>query len=140
MSIKMNEMWDSVFKELERWAPNVYDNAVDWYPSGRFEITIKTNDEQKYIFDWINKQIYLIVTEKNEKPLSVEEEWRIDFGRNLRKRMWYSGVSLEELSKLTGISQNSLSMYLNGKRTPSTYNLSVIARVLECGTEELVYF
>lgn len=49
------------------------------------------------------------------------------------------GVTLVELSRMTGISKSSLNNYENGKRSPTLVQMEVIARALECRITELFY-
>ena len=42
------------------------------------------------------------------------------------------------LSYKTGISTVTLSKYMNGKTTPSTYNIQKIAQALRCSVTELI--
>ena len=67
-------------------------------------------------------------------------EWIDIFGDNLREIMFERRYSQERLAKETGISQSTISDYLNKKYVPSATAILNIAYVLDCPMEELVDF
>ncbi len=61
------------------------------------------------------------------------------FKENLRDELFYKGISLKELSKLTGISQGSISNYLKEKSSIPSADVAVkIATALNVSVEYLV--
>lgn len=70
----------------------------------------------------------------------TESEWRTKFSEKITSKMNRLSVSQRELSRLTNIPDNTLSRYINGKRTPKVDAVINIARALECGVTELIQF
>lgn len=124
-------IWENMLNEIARVRPDIYNRMVDWYSSDQGEITIKVEDGKKYAFDFRHIDRPTLIPSFLDSVAEIEEiEWRKNFARRLRRRMEYIGVSQEWLSEKTGISQVTISKYLNVKATPSGYNLERIARAL----------
>lgn len=137
MDERFSNMWDVVFESLENNYPDIIYEIVDWYPSGYQEITIKDQNGVKKTYNWITGKLRVIYDPSNDCSLS-EEEWRKVFSSRLYNRLITLGMSQETLSEITGISQVTLSKYINGKATPSTYNSRKLAEALKCPIGELV--
>ena len=63
-----------------------------------------------------------------------------EVGRRLKVRMDEFKLTQMELSKLTGVPQPDISVYINGKYTPSVITVVKLARALNMGTDELINF
>jgi DNA-binding Xre family transcriptional regulator len=119
----------------------VYE-VVDWHPSGYLELTVKMSNGEILVYEFIGGRIYPIRDGRVSSTMEVrrcddEDNWRNNLSKNLRIRMGRRCISSERLSGLTGISRATLSKYLNGHATPSSYNLEKIAYALECSVAEL---
>lgn len=136
---KDKNYWEPVFNEFSDKYPELTDHIVDWYPSAQMEITVKLDDGRKYAYDWLPKVATLIYDPKEESDDIDEEEWRLVFSNNLYRKLRNFGMTQDVLSELTGISQVTISKYLNGRATPSMYNVRKIARALRCTISELTY-
>lgn len=133
---KINKIWEPIIEDFV--SENVYmaEQLVDWYPSGQMEIIIRLKDGCKYRYDWLEKTITLISSPIDDE-LMDEESWRSKFGHRLYLKMRKFGISQEDLADATSISVVTISRYINGKATPSTYNMEKIARALRCSISEL---
>jgi transcriptional regulator with XRE-family HTH domain len=67
-------------------------------------------------------------------------EWSKKFFDAVRQRMCNIGISQRELARLSGIPENTLGRYLNGKRIPQVDKIVNIANALNCTTSELIQF
>lgn len=67
-----------------------------------------------------------------------EQQFLLDFGRNLEDLLDEVNMSQRELSELTGINKSTISRYVAGDMMPSLVNVVKIMRVLECEFEDLV--
>ena len=76
-----------------------------------------------------------------EKELMTESEWMDIFADNLQSLMDEERMSQNELARRTGISQGTISRYLNKQSMPSVPALVNIAHVFR-GVEitDLLYF
>ena len=60
------------------------------------------------------------------------------FSKNLKQIMQEKGITLSELSRITGIGKSSISQYLSGKNIPTSERIKVIADALGCAVEDLI--
>lgn len=68
----------------------------------------------------------------------IDEDFELIFPFVLRRMMRRKQIRQNELSDLTGISEVSISRYVNGRRTPSVKELHKIALALDCSSDELL--
>ena len=61
-----------------------------------------------------------------------------DFGRNLKSLLDDSFMTQKELSQETGITESTISRYIDGKYMPSLKNVVSIMLALDCEFNELV--
>ena len=137
------EIWGPVIDAFKLRYPHVATKLVDWYPCGRNEIMIKTDKGDKAIFSYIGETLRVVGRDEDRRN-SIddidEDPWRKEFSARLCNTMAMAGIPRWELSQLTSISEATLSKYMNGHSTPSTYNTRKIARALGCPVTELVDF
>lgn len=60
------------------------------------------------------------------------------FNEKFAQLLQENGVTAYAVAKATGISQGLMSEYKNGKRTPSTKNLKLIADYFDCPVDDLL--
>ena len=65
-----------------------------------------------------------------------ESEWQAVFASKLARKINKSNTVQERVSERTGLSLVSMNRYCNGLATPSLYNMSRIAKALECSLSE----
>ena len=59
-------------------------------------------------------------------------------GRNLKLWLEVRGISQRELAERIGVTEVSISRYVNGQRVASSYTLYKISKVLGCTMEDLL--
>lgn len=69
----------------------------------------------------------------------TKEQANMMFGILLRNVMSRKGITQQQLSELTGITQCQISKYTYGVSSPSFYTLDKIVRALGCSAEDLRY-
>lgn len=69
-----------------------------------------------------------------------EWEWFELFSETLRREMYYSGMTQRELSDISGVSESSISNYLNKKKIPSIKSVVNICQALNISTDSLINF
>lgn len=135
--VKMSDQWNCVVEDFERNNPELAEEVVDWYPVGQMEIAIKLRNGKRLIYEFIGNIIRPYY--QSERMDSIDENvWRSEFAIRLNKKMRNSGMSQYDLSDRTGISSVTLSKYMNGKATPSGYNLDKIAKAFKCSASEFM--
>lgn len=135
--MKCRDNWEEIFETFGCTYPKIYEQVVEWYPSGYLEITVILENGTKMAYGLINDVLTTVFDPKEKHGNWSDDDWRINFSRKLNKLMLKHFISQEELSVKTGISRVTLSKYQNGKAVPSGANISRIAEVLQCSVNEL---
>jgi hypothetical protein len=132
-------IYEPIYREFEERNPCIADRVIDWYPSGQREITVRTDNGNKFSYTMIPSGLVkpLAYRGVEREPLS-EQEWRIEFSTRLSRKMRLLGITSDTLSERTGISRVTISKYLNCKSTASGHNIDLIARACMCSTTELI--
>ena len=71
------------------------------------------------------------------KKIMSEEIWRIIFSKRLKERLAVLDMKQIELAIATNMSESVISRLVNGWKTPSAYDLTVLARALGCSVSDL---
>ncbi|KTC84409.1 MULTISPECIES: helix-turn-helix transcriptional regulator [Legionella] len=71
-------------------------------------------------------------------PIISEEQLKHRFSLNMRRFMVGKGISENELSKITEISQSAINRIKNGQVCPSLYQATIIANALENKIEDFI--
>ena len=121
---------------LELRYSSLYANAVEFIRVGPFELIVKTQDGKAWLYD--DSEGTVVNLEPDRLNIS-EESYRLQFGMRLKRLLMTKGISQQDLSNITGISTVMISHYINGKATPSGYNIDKIAMALGCEFTDLVY-
>jgi DNA-binding Xre family transcriptional regulator len=129
--------WYPIYQDFLNWHEEYAGKVVDYYPCGHNELVIRLDDLQYIRFNWELNSIQL-VQPANFEQNDNDESWKRNFAERLFRRMRVMHITQEELAKLTGISQVTISKYVNAKAMPNGINLSRLARVLECSVSELI--
>jgi transcriptional regulator with XRE-family HTH domain len=69
-----------------------------------------------------------------------EVEWLEEFGDNLSSMLKEANMSQKELAFETGLSEASISSYVNGRKLPGPKALVNISHTLDCSLEDLMDF
>lgn len=123
--------YDPIYNNFEYYFEPFAEHAKLWYPSGKWSIIVELDNGQSIEYYDNTKRVII------RKEYSSESEWRKEFSINLRCKMWDAGISQTRLAEQTGISQVSISNYLNGKSTPSGWAMDRLAKALDCNAWEL---
>lgn len=116
-------------------------SVIDWYYIGNSTLVLYTKHGDTYTYDDKKRKVVRVMKEE-DKVLGVmtEEDWRKEFALVLRDKMRKKGMKGYMLADKTGLSRIAISKYVNATRTPSSYNLVLIADALGCLVSELTYF
>lgn len=137
----MMKQYNRMLEAYKAWYPTLYDKTLECRPSGRYRILALLNDGAKVEFDSIDNSIRNVSRYYAKDSNEVDEEaWRKEFGRKLKQAMIDRGISQENLADSIGISRQMMSRYVRGTSTPSGYNLTLLATVLDCDVRELTKF
>lgn len=68
----------------------------------------------------------------------TEMEWRKKFSSRLINRLYILRMTQQDLAKKSGLTEISISRYVNCKRTPNADSIVRIAKALNCTTDYLI--
>lgn len=125
---------EEAIRGLRLYFPDLAEAAVDYEMTPYGELIITLKDDTRYAYDDYKNSITRLATNGHEL---TEQEYRREFARRLRKIMLNRRMTQRDLSEAIGISEVQLSLYLNGKQTPTVYRVSRIAKALDCTLDEL---
>lgn len=131
----MNSDNEKIFKEFKREFPEIAKDAVKIYNSGYSKLGIDLNDGTQLRYDPMTRTITSVPDFNDDY-----DSWKYEFGDRLAQLMYTKGFTQKELAEYTGISQSTISGYINNTIAPSAYNINKIARVLGYSTSELIDF
>lgn len=116
------------------------NEVVEREDIGEFEMVYTLVNGEKYRYDAISSNASHIRPRTKDDDNLTEVEWRKEFARKLKRKLYYNGITQHELSQMINISEYTISNYINGKTTANGYVISKIARAIECTTRELTDF
>lgn len=128
--------YNFIYEEFQLMFPSIADHAVSWEPINEIEIRIYLDDGMEMCYDHLSKCARRVIY--HEEDDIDEKVWRREFARNIDRRMRQLGINQMILSERSGISQITISKYMNCSATPSTYNTRRLARALECDYNDLI--
>lgn len=114
--------------------PSMKDGVIDYYKSGREELTIEMRGREPIVF---HGPTHSIRSTRNIAVDVEEERWRQIFGWNLARRIEERYSNYSVFADKIGVSRVMLSRYINGHATPSIYVVARIANALGCSMTEL---
>ena len=129
-------MSQNIIENFERYFPRMANRARRYEEVGYKELFVLLVDGDCLLYDDVYNVIRSVP--KTEEGIS-EDEYRREFGYRMTRMMECKCISQMELSNRTGISKRTLSLYMNGRATPSVYKANKIARALDCRLDDLEY-
>lgn len=129
-------MENNTYRNFSIYYSYLVDRVASWREIDIYLLLIKLDNGEAYIYDDLYQTLKSVPKDPNAM---TEEECRKEFGRRLSRIMGFKHITQVELSVMTGIPQAQLSKYINGKTTPSFYNVDKIAKALKCSVDELRY-
>ena len=111
-------------------------NVADYRLRNPNELIVTFTNGTRLIFCEPENIAYKISSNNTEKS---EYDIRLDFSTALRRILYRRDITQKELSELTGISQTTISKYLNRKATPSLYIIDRLTRALGCSINDFNY-
>ena len=125
------------FRNFSLYFETLANKAVEYnYDNDSQELIVKLDDGRIIAYDEYSKRYRLL---PRDGACLSEEDWKVEFGKRLKRIMWVKGISQTDLSDRTGIGQTLISRYISGKTTPSVYNVNKIARALNMTVDGLTY-
>ena len=111
--------------------------VIDWWPSGKYEITIRFDNGTKIIYDAYTRGFRYIKKRDPSEEVSKDEYQKI-VGRNIRREIEKTSKTAADIAELAGINKVQLSRYINGTSAPSNYVIMKIAEAIGCSISSLL--
>lgn len=131
----LKDKYDNMLKCFEHYYSYLYEQAVDWWPSGQSCITVKLEDGVLVEFDSFTNTIRRIQPNDYTKDI---ETLRKDIGRNIKKVVQTRGMAQGDIAKRCGITEAMLSRYIHGTSLPSIDKVNALASVLGCRAIDII--
>lgn len=125
-----------IYENFKLCFPNLAEKVVKYKETDKLEIIIELDDGRTAIYDDLNDTIRYLPVNREEM---TDEDYDREFGIRLFRLMLRSGMNQPALSSKTGITQSTLSAYINGKASPTIRTAIKIAKALDCSVDELVH-
>lgn len=123
-----------LYENYKLYFPLIAKHSVSWKQTDLFELEINNEDGSIDIYNDMDHSLGPKI------DTSTDAGWRKEFARRLRKKMAMKGITQVCLGELTGISQQLLSLYTQGKSLPSAQKVSAIAKAIGCSVNDLIGF
>ena len=131
----VKDKYDRMIEGFEHYYPYLYEQTVDWWPSGRTCITVKLEDGVLMEYDSLSESIRRIQPKNYSKDA---EALRKDIGINLKRIIQTRCMAQSDIAENCGITQAMLSRYIHGTSMPSIYVVNALASVLGCRTIDII--
>lgn len=131
----VKDKYDRMIEGFEHYYPYLYEQTVDWWPSGRTCITVRLDDGLLFEFDSITNTIRKIQPSNYTKDA---ETLRKDVGFNIKKVIQSRGIPQGDIAKNCGITEAMLSRYIHGTSMPSLDKVNALASVLGCRVIDII--
>lgn len=100
------------------------------------ELIAELEDGTIVSYNDLNNSLRIV---KRDDEIWDEIKMRNELSWRIYNRMQFLGMTQDELSERTGISQTAISKYINRRAIPSAFNLRAIAKALKCSMDDLTY-
>ena len=128
----------TIWEDFQEQFPSMSRDVIDYYRSGRFEITVIFSDRKKAYYNYFNKTIRFINPRSDSGY--EDEAWRHNFAIALNDRLNRLQMTQKDLASSIGVSPMTIIKYIRGTSSPSAYMVLKISHVLDCSVSELIDF
>lgn len=138
----MNEQYAEQRKEylidrLKLMYPFIYEQAESFELESFHELLIFDKDGGRYRYDDVYDTFRYFKPGYKSDDRDDDHVLRT-FAFRLQRQMTLQGMGQEDLAKATGISQQTISNYINRRQSPNIVKLNRIALALNCSPDELL--
>lgn len=130
---------DYSFLNFQTYFPQLCRRTVDWYhDEERYGwLHIMLDDGSEIIYDEFMNSIIDPNDILDDEAEFNEEEWKRLFSERLRMQMRHRGIVQKDLANKIGVSEVTISHYMNGVNVPRTDVTVKIANALHCSVDFL---
>lgn len=125
-----------ILQDFLRQRSNVKAEDVEWIKEvDKGVVLIQTKTKGIFEYDYFSKAALGRNSVEEIKVFHAgydERSWSAEFGRRLLHKLNETGMSVERLSDISGISLSQLYNYINGRKMPSAYRAALLEKQLGC--------
>ena len=115
--------------------PFITRDAVEYNLVSYDELLITTSHGENFLYNDMKRSFRLLSPDDDISKDSFAKE----FGLKLARLMGARDISGVELSDMTGISNETISRYINGRIMPTFYNVYLMSLALGCSLDDFIY-
>lgn len=130
-----NNKYDKMLLNFERYYSYLYEQMIDWWPSGQHCLTVKLDDGSLIEFDAFNSSIRRIRPKDYETDVEILKK---EIGHNIKKIVQTRNISQGDIAKRCGITEAMLSRYIHGTSLPSLDKIHALAAALSCRVIDII--
>lgn len=134
----MEKVESSIFQSFMQAFPYMAETVVSYKQISDRIIEVKYEDASVGVFDELTGTFRYVPKEKIGQL--TKTRWTIELGHSIYRAMLEKGMTMRDLSNVSGIEYTTLSRYINGHKSPSSYTLYRIARGLGLNLGDLTDF
>lgn len=127
-------MGEYLYENFKLYFPSIEKCCVGWRQTDLWELEIDDKDGYVFIYNDMDHSL------GQKIDTSTDAGWKKEFARRLRKKIAMRELTQVSLGEMTGISQQLLSLYTQGKTLPSVQKASALAKALNCSVNDLIGF
>lgn len=126
---------EDLYENFVIYFPSISNHVIRWKVCRPYILELEMDDGRICEYNDLMHSI------RNVKEYDdTEERWLFEFSLRLDELMMQRGYNQFTLSDDTGISQASISKYLNRQVMPSAYVAVKLAKALDCSLDDLIMF
>ena len=129
------DIYDEIYTNFKTYYPFLDEEVSSWSPNGLNSIIAELFDGTIIEYNDALRSFRTV-----RKFDETEESWKREFASKLIKMMANKGCDQTYLSEISGVSQVSISNYLNKKAIPNCYTVFKLSKALGCNVSDLMDF
>ena len=129
------DVYDEIYTNFKTYYPFLDSEVRSWSPNGINSIIAELLDGTVIEYNDALRSFRTV-----RKFDGTEESWKREFSSKLIKMMANKGCDQTYLSEISGVSQVSISNYLNKKAIPNCYTVFKLSKALGCSVTDLMEF
>lgn len=126
------ERYNHVFEDFKRYNAISFP-IVDWRQVGPCEIVVRFEDGYRVHY---SSRTHCFTPMYDMLSMN-DDDWKWQFSMRLLVQMQTARMTQEKMAEETGLSQATISNYMNGRRVPDAIALNKIVRALGCSVTDL---
>lgn len=124
-----------IYEEFKDECPGLVRAVDRWVVEGLNSIRIYFKDGTKAVYNCVNQGLRPVLSNDGS-----EADWKRDFRDALVEKMFDYQYNQHTLAKAIGVSQVTISKWLNKAAVPNAYAICKLAKLFNCTPNDLIWF